>query len=109
MQPTNRGWSARDRPSEHIRSARDAGPDEEELGRAKALAVRRLWSLADDREDLVRFWYQRGLVGAQHPRELLEEMIRDVTARQVQDVAEGIVLDTVFFLHNPPSGAPGLR
>lgn len=87
-----------------IRSICDSGPQAEELDRAKALAVRRLWTMPDDREGMVRFSYQRGLAGAPCSRAVVEAGIRGVTARQVREVAEGLVLDTVFFLHSGPSG-----
>ena len=83
-----------------IRSICDIGPRQEELDRAKALAIRRLWSLPDDREGLARFSYQRGLGRAQSSRALVEESLRGVGAGQVREVAEGLELDTVFFLHN---------
>ena len=56
--------------------------------------------MPDDREGLVRFSYQRALAGAPSSRALVEESIEGVTASQVQEVAEGLVLDTIFFLHN---------
>ena len=83
-----------------IRSICDIGPRQEELDRAKALAIRRLWSLPDDREGLARFSYQRDLARAQSSRALVEESLRGVGAGQVREVAEGLELDTVFFLHN---------
>ena len=83
-----------------IRSICDIGPRQEELDRAKALAIRRLWSLPDDREGLARFSYQRDLARAQSSRALVEESLRGVGVGQVREVAEGLELDTVFFLHN---------
>ena len=82
----------------------DIGPRQEELDRAKALAIRRLWSMPDDREGMVGFSYQRALAGATGSRALVEENLGRVTIRQVQDVAQGLVLDTVYFLHGQRSG-----
>ena len=62
--------------------------------------MRRLWSLPDDREGLARFSYQRDLARAQSSRALVEESLRGVGAGQVREVAEGLELDTVFFLYN---------
>lgn len=87
-----------------IHSICDTGPQQEELDRARALAIRRLWSMPDDREGMVGFSYQRALAGATGSRALVEENLGRVTIRQVQDVAQGLVLDTVYFLHGQRSG-----
>jgi predicted Zn-dependent peptidase len=89
---------ARSRIEDEQRAIGSSGPSGDELARAKKQLMQRLYSLTDDREALMRFYFARRIGKAEIRRAALARQIEAVTVDDVREVARGLYPDTVYFL-----------
>ena len=89
---------ARSRIEDEQRVIGSSGPSGDELARAKKQLTQRLYSLTDDREALMRFYFARRIGKAEISRTALARQIEAVTVDDVREVARGLYPDTVYFL-----------
>lgn len=70
----------------------------EELDSARQTVVNVYQSALDNRAQLEQYWLNAAVTGLDEPPEELVERLKAVTAQEVQEVAQGIELDTVYRL-----------
>lgn len=78
---------------------------EEELSQAKNSLVGLFRAVTDDPAALESFWQGQAILGLDCGPEELSVLVEEVTAEQVQDIARGIVLDAIYFLHGKEAEA----
>lgn len=76
----------------------------EDIARTKAMLANQLREIQDSAYERIAFDFNNALSGAERTGEGLLAQVQAVTADQIQEAAQGIALDTIYFLRDRKEG-----
>lgn len=71
----------------------------DELEAARRAVSTELRTISDDPNELTRFWLSQNLAGLDCSPEDLAALAEEITAEEIVEIARGVELDAVYFLH----------
>lgn len=106
LEPSNRDVAERAILAQ-IEALRRGEITEEELSAAKKSLENGYRQLLDSPGAMETYYYGRALLGVDSSLELCRERIRSVTREEIAALAQGLILDTVYFLRGTLEGGDG--
>ena len=106
LEPCNRESAEREI-MEQIRAVREGDISEEELIAAKKSLENVYRQLSDSPAAMESYYYGRALLDVDASLENCRERILNITKEEIVGVANGLILDTVYFLNGTLSGEGG--